>query len=117
MRCCANRTLCTGFGKRLRFFELDFDTIARRCDRTIALQADGKVVIAGPANSDFGIAGFTSVGALDSTFDTDGRMLIDFFSGFDAASDVLVQPDGKLVVAGAARNGTGGGLGIVRVVP
>lgn len=83
----------------------------------IALQADGKIVAAGPASSDFGIARFTSGGALDQTFGADGRLLVDFFGASDAATDVLVQPDGKIVAAGVARNGSTRGLGLVRVVP
>jgi uncharacterized delta-60 repeat protein len=42
--------------------------------------------------------------ALDPTFDGDGRATTDFFGGPEAASDVLVQPDGKIVAAGAARH-------------
>jgi hypothetical protein len=30
---------------------------------------------------------------------------------------VLVQPDGRIVVAGLAGNGTTGGFGLVRVMP
>jgi len=83
----------------------------------IALQADGKIVAAGPAGVDFGIARFTSDGQLDQTFQDDGKLLVDFFGAFDAATDVAIQPDGKIIAAGSARNVSGGGLGIVRVVP
>jgi uncharacterized delta-60 repeat protein len=83
----------------------------------IALQADGKVVATGRGNSDFGIVRFTSGGDLDQSFDSDGKLLVDFFGGFDTPNDVLVQPDGKIVAAGVAQNGAGGGLGIVRVIP
>ena len=65
----------------------------------------------------FGIARFTSDGQLDHTFQADGKLLVDFFGAFDAATDVLIQPDGKIIAAGSARNVSGGGLGIVRVVP
>jgi uncharacterized delta-60 repeat protein len=83
----------------------------------IALQADGKVIAVGRGNSDFGIARFTSGGAVDASFDSDGKLLVDFFSGLDTPNDVLIQPDGKIVAAGVAKNGAGGGLGIARVVP
>jgi hypothetical protein len=39
------------------------------------------------------------------------------FGAFDAATDVLIQPDGKIIAAGSARNVSGGGLGVVRVAP
>ena len=38
-------------------------------------------------------------GDLDSSFDGDGTRTIDY-GGVDIASDVLVQPDGKIVMAG-----------------
>lgn len=106
-RCIALRT---GLGKRLRPFKLDFGSVARCCRRTIE-------VAAGPASSDFGIARFTSGGVLDQSFDTDGKLLVDFFGASDAPTDVLVQPDGKIIAAGVARNGSSRGLGLVRVVP
>jgi uncharacterized delta-60 repeat protein len=84
--------------------------------RGIALQADGKVVAAGAGNSDFAVLRFTSAGAPDTSFGTNGVLAVDFFAGTDVANDVLVQPDGKLVVAGSARNSVSG-LGMVRVVP
>ena len=86
--------------------------------RGIALQGDGKVVAAGSGNSDFALMRFTSAGAPDNSFGTNGVLAVDFFSAGDIANDVLVQPDGKLVVAGSARNGlSGNGLGMVRVAP
>jgi hypothetical protein len=42
---------------------------------------------------------------------------VDFFGGFDAANDVLIQPDGKIVAGGAAQNGASKGLGLARVLP
>jgi hypothetical protein len=33
-------------------------------------------------------------------------VLVDFFAGTDAALDLVIQPDGRMVVAGSARNGT-----------
>jgi uncharacterized delta-60 repeat protein len=82
----------------------------------IALQADGRIVIAGNGSSDFGLERYTSEGVLDTSFGSSGQLLIDFFGAFDSAADVLIQPDGKIVAAGSARNGTSGAA-IVRVLP
>ena len=68
-------------------------------------------------NADIGIARYSSGGALDTTFGTGGPVRIDFFAAADAANDVVVQPDGMIVAAGSARNGTTGGLALVRVMP
>jgi uncharacterized delta-60 repeat protein len=86
----------------------------------LALQVDGKIVVAGqvssPSRGDFGIARYLQDGTLDA-FGAGGIEQIDFFGGFDAAFDVAIQPDGKIVAAGSAVNGTGGGLAIARILP
>ena len=70
-----------------------------------ALQADGKIVVAGVTepsgvHSDVAVARFNPNGTLDSSFDGDGMATIDYFGGVDAAEAVVVQPDGKIVLAG-----------------
>ena len=70
-----------------------------------ALQPDGKIVVVGDnvgagGTSDFGILRSTAGGLADPAFDDDGRVTVDF-GGADYGDDVLVQPDGKIVVAGA----------------
>ena len=78
-----------------------------------ALQADGKVVVVGSTtfggNSDFAVTRFNANGSLDTSFFDDGTKSVDF-AGNDAARDVLVQPNGRIVVVG-----TGGTLADVFV--
>jgi uncharacterized delta-60 repeat protein len=82
--------------------------------RAVALQPDGKAVLAGWVShpvgggccvSDFALARLTSAGTLDSSFDGDGQVVTDFLpgadNGHDAAQAVLVQADGRIVAAGA----------------
>jgi uncharacterized delta-60 repeat protein len=83
----------------------------------IVLQSDGQFVIVGNSGSDFGIARFSSAGAPDTTFGSVGLVTADFFGNTDEALDVLVQPDGKIVAAGSARNGASRFIGMVRVLP
>ena len=71
-----------------------------------ARQPDGKVVVAGyvPPNQDVGVARFNADGSLDTTFDPGGadgagRKTI-HYGGDDSAEEVLIQPDGKIVIAG-----------------
>ncbi len=89
--------------------------------RSIALQADGKIVVGGRVaflgTSDFGVARYTGAGALDSGFGTAGKMIVDFFTSLDGIEALAIQPDGMVVAAGFARNGASTGLGMVRVVP
>ncbi len=85
--------------------------------RGLALDAQGGIVIVGSAGDDFGIARLTGGGAPVGTFGTDGLLTVDFFGAFDRPEDVVVQSDGKIVVAGNVRNGTGGGVGLLRILP
>ena len=72
----------------------------------LVLQADGKIVLAGEAttgsNIDFGLARYNANGSLDTTFDGDGKLVTDFSAGYDHASALAMQSDGKIVVAGYA---------------
>jgi uncharacterized delta-60 repeat protein len=70
----------------------------------VALQTDGKIVVAGAcytsAKPRICVARYTSSGALDTTFSGDGKVFTSFDQRDDSASGVVVQPDGKIVVAG-----------------
>jgi len=72
----------------------------------VALQPDGKIVAAGSASTgateDFALARYNPDGTLDTTFSTDGKVTTDFAGGNDVARDVALQPDGKIVAAGAS---------------
>ncbi|MCX6198776.1 MAG: delta-60 repeat domain-containing protein [Bacteroidetes bacterium] len=71
----------------------------------IALQTDGKIVLAGesstnPGDIDFAIARYNTDGSLDTTFDSDGKLITDFGNHNDEASSVAIQTDGKIVAGG-----------------
>jgi uncharacterized delta-60 repeat protein len=70
--------------------------------RALALQPDGKVVVAGEVYEPMGLGGvarYNPDGSLDSTFGT-GGIIND--PGTAAAHAVALQPDGKLVVGGSS---------------
>ncbi|MEZ4731836.1 MAG: hypothetical protein R3E79_32345 [Caldilineaceae bacterium] len=74
--------------------------------RAVALQPDGKLVVAGwartPTFADaFVLLRYHPTGALDTTFAGDGKLFTPF-PQTEGAYAVAVQPDGKLLVAGAA---------------
>ncbi|HEY0427715.1 MAG TPA: FG-GAP-like repeat-containing protein, partial [Pyrinomonadaceae bacterium] len=77
--------------------------------KAIALQADGKIIVAGVSgtggfNTDFALARYNADGSLDTTFDGDGLVLTDIGAGTaDTAYAVTIQTDGKIVVAGDSR--------------
>ncbi|MGZ4308066.1 MAG: Ig-like domain-containing protein [Gaiellaceae bacterium] len=75
---------------------------------TVAIQPDGKIVVAGVANNstcnpgtsfqDFAVVRYNSDGSLDTTFSGDGKAFAN--NNFDEAWAVALQSDGKIVVAG-----------------
>ena len=73
----------------------------------LAVQPDGKIVVAGTSNGggtgslDFVLARYDSAGALDPTFGSGGKVLTDL-GGNDEVFALLVQPDGRLVAAGVS---------------
>lgn len=78
--------------------------------QALALQSDGKIVIAGYTNelgtNDFLLLRLNTDGALDRSFDGDGRLIISGFGGDDRAQALAIQSDGRIVVAGYS-NGVG----------
>jgi uncharacterized delta-60 repeat protein len=80
----------------------------------ITLQPDGRIVVAGHngngSNYDFALARYNSDGSLDTSLDSDGKVITDFGSNSDLGSAVALQPDGKLVVAGTTLNSVSNSL-------
>jgi uncharacterized delta-60 repeat protein len=66
----------------------------------IALQQDGKIVLAGEAEGSMAFARVQPGGALDTTFSSDGRQVVPFNSTSDRANGVAIGPDGGIVGAG-----------------
>jgi uncharacterized delta-60 repeat protein len=115
-----NGSLDTTFdadGKVTTNFDTGSDTIY-----ALAIQPDGKIVAAGNARigttSNFALARYLPNGALDTTFDTDGRVNTDFQNDFDQIEAIALQPDGKIVAAGVASDASGGDdFGLARYNP
>jgi uncharacterized delta-60 repeat protein len=79
--------------------------------KTIALQSDGKIVAVGLAHplgdADFAVVRYNTDGTLDPSFGNEGIVTTDFNStpgnpSSDTAYGVAIQPDGKIVTAGAS---------------
>ena len=83
------------------------------------MQNDGKIVVAGVAwvsRSDRRVAlvRYNANGSLDTSFGGDGKVMRNLTPGWDDASGIEIQADGKLVTAGAA-GGLGGQLLVLRI--
>ena len=105
--------------------------------RAVALQPDGKILLAGyvddgsafplGGNYDFGLVRYNVDGSLDTTFNpagtygifpnTPGMVVTSVSPGHDYGNWVVVQPDGKILVAGATWNGSDWDWAIVRYNP
>lgn len=74
----------------------------------LAIQADGKVVVAtsvplgGGYCCRFAVARYNADGTPDTMFDDDGQVVLDFAY---AARAVAIQPDGRIVAAGSKEGG------------
>src|SRR5687767_6006021 len=70
----------------------------------IAIQADGKIVVAGTVaydHDEFLVARFETNGTLDTSFNRGGFIYVDFGND-DGASDLAIQPNGKIVIVGGS---------------
>jgi uncharacterized delta-60 repeat protein len=83
----------------------------------VALQADGKIVVAGNTQVQIGLSTkrmlavrFAADGTVDPAFGTAGVARVDFGGTDPEARSVLVQPDGKVVLAGTSST-SGGNFG------
>lgn len=68
--------------------------------RCVLIQADGKIVVGGNTDGDFGILRYNLDGTLDTTFSGDGRATFDHGGANNTGYDIKIQSDGKIVGAG-----------------
>ena len=88
----------------------------------IATQIDGKIVIAGYSNNaagneDFAVLRLNVDGTLDTSFNGTGKILKAIGPGTDYATGLAIQPDGKIIVSGAAFNGVDDDIALIRLNP
>ncbi len=85
----------------------------------VAVQSDGGIVAAGYAYSndgaDFAAVRYTATGALDGGFGSgDGKVTTTIGSGPDTGNGVVVQSDGRIVIAGESWNGSNWDFSLLR---
>ncbi len=105
VRYTANGTLNTSFGTGGKVTT----NFTGRGDvaNAVAVQGDGKIVVAGFAfiagiDSDFALARYNADGTLDTSFGTGGKVTTDLGTRSDDARAIVIQPDGAIVVTGTA---------------
>lgn len=85
----------------------DFDSNSQDFAWGAVLQADGKIVVAGSSDADLALARYTTTGALDSTFGTNGLTTNDFNMGGEGIRDIAIDGSGNFVVVGSKDDGLG----------
>jgi uncharacterized delta-60 repeat protein len=92
----------------------------------VAIDSNGKIVVAGQSSLsngiqavDFSLARYNSDGTLDPTFGTNGIVTTDLGTPQDGANGVLIQPDGKIIAGGTAREDfpIGANFALARYLP
>ncbi|HYE56923.1 MAG TPA: fibronectin type III domain-containing protein, partial [Rhodothermales bacterium] len=85
----------------------------------VAIDGSGRIVVSGyiltGSGFDFAVARLTSAGALDTSFDTDGKQTIDFTDSDDSGYSVAIDGSGRIVVAGYTNAGSGFDFAVARL--
>ena len=87
--------------------------------KAVAVQPDGKIVVAGSAfvsnsiDEDFAVARYNADGSLDDNFGAHGLVTVDLGTDNDFATGLAIESDGKIVVGGNA----GEDVGLARLLP
>jgi len=88
----------------------DFDDGSNDLGNDIALQPDGKIILAGQSyngsNNDFTLILYNGDGSPDASFGANGKAITGFRHSDEFCYAVALQPDGKIVMAGRSSNGS-----------
>ncbi len=122
VRVIADGTLDGTFGNGGRVtvnFNPGADNTTQDLANAVAIQADGKIVLAGsttqPGNDAFAAARLNPDGSLDTTFGTGGRVIVNLSAFGDEASGVALQADGKIVLAGTSDINNSSDFAVIRL--
>ena len=90
----------------ISIYSFGSDTITAK---SIDIQNDGKITVGGyikdSINTDFLLVRFHSNGNIDSSFGASGIVRTDYYNGsIDKAFKLIIQPDGKFLLAGTTEN-------------
>jgi uncharacterized delta-60 repeat protein len=80
----------------------------------MALQPDGKIVLAGRCSIGFAVVRYTPQGVLDTTFGSGGIVTTDVSGSSSHARGVAIQDDDKIVVVGTTSDATPSDIAVVR---
>jgi uncharacterized delta-60 repeat protein len=67
---------------------------------SLAIQPDGKIVVAGSSNGKFAVARYNTDGTLDTGFGSGGKVTTDLGDGDASVYGLALSADGKIIVSG-----------------
>ncbi|MCY2986485.1 MAG: hypothetical protein NTY19_01240 [Planctomycetota bacterium] len=122
VRYMADGTLDTSFGATVpgtskRTGKVTTDIGASDQGNAVALQFDGRILVAGGSDDDFALVCYNSDGSLWTSFGTGGKVTTPFGSTSatsDFAYAMTVQPNWQIVVAGSSGNTSKGDFALAR---
>ena len=88
----------------------------------VAVQTDGKIVVAGYTGdhsnfSDLAMARFNTDGSLDTSFGTNGLVKYSIDKILIVINDLVIQPDGKIILAGTSYESGSSAFMLTRYTP
>jgi uncharacterized delta-60 repeat protein len=86
----------------------------------ISIQPDGKIYLTGntinTTNADMVVTKYTTFGALDPSFDYDGKLILPFGNGNDGSNAIVSNTNGEAYIAGYYHNGHDNDFALVKIV-
>ena len=106
----------SNIGGSISSIAVDFGNNSRI--NSLVIDANGNILVGGVGtsggNHPMAVARFFPNGTLDNSFDGDGIALIDV-NGFSGVSQIKLQPDGKILLAGPYTSSSGGSRDVAAV--
>lgn len=112
----ADGTPDTGFGDQGHVITLTPGDITLQA-RAVAVQDDGRILLAGGGSAGFAIMRYTTTGEADTTFGDHGLVTIHFSNGNDQCTALAVQPDGNILLAGYSNGLVSDSVALARLQP
>ena len=92
--------------------ETDIGFGAAEGARAVAIQADGRIVVGGHRDGSAAVTRLDTDGTIDTTFGDGGRRVVERGGG---VADVLIQPDGRIVLITEAASAPGAPTGLAAI--
>jgi len=83
----------------------------------VIIQDDGKILVCGTGTNgsdNIVLMRYNTNGTLDNTFDSDGIVITDYLGFDNSAKAIMLQPDGKIIIAGQSFDGSGTAIMLIR---